>query len=102
MRPDRGRYTDEPGAAAIPAPGPAPAAPRCPPEAASNDGRVAFEDVATATILKPGDKVLLVVSGNWTMERVDYAQKLLGERFPDAEFTFVSQVDTMIVKPADD
>lgn len=25
-----------------------------------------------------------------------------GERFPDAEFTFVSQVDTMIVKPADD
>jgi hypothetical protein len=73
MRPDRGRYTDEPGAAAIPAPGPAPAAPRCPPEAASNDGRVAFEDVATATILKPGDKVLLVVSGNWTMERVDNA-----------------------------
>jgi phosphoketolase len=63
--------------------------------------RIAFEDITSATILKPGDKVLLVVTGKWTMERIEYAQGILRERFPEAEFTLVSQVDDVIVKPAD-
>jgi hypothetical protein len=53
-------------------------------------------EVAEALILKPGDRVLLLVQRNWTNQFVDQARSVLGERFPDVTFAFVSGVERAV------
>jgi hypothetical protein len=62
--------------------------------------REAFLGIETATIIKPGDRVLLTVDGRWDQRSVADAQKLITERFPDAVFTFVTGVDKVTIAPA--
>lgn len=58
-------------------------------------------EVAEALVLKPGDRVLLLVGANWPMEYVDRAQSVLKERFPDVAFAFASGVDQAVIEPAE-
>lgn len=62
--------------------------------------RNAFDDIRSATILKPGDNVLIAVDGRWDMAKLDALTRHLTDRFPEARFTVLSDVDQVIVKPA--
>ena len=57
-------------------------------------------EVADALVMKPGDRVLLLVSDRWTREFVAEASYVLRERFPDVTFAFVSGVDKAIIEPS--
>lgn len=91
--PEKAQLLNRAGAAAVPPP--AMSVPPPPPIP-----RAAFEGIQSATILKPGDRVLLVVS-DWRIDRRDQAVHLLSERFPEAEFTFITGVEDVLVKPAE-
>jgi hypothetical protein len=56
-------------------------------------------EVAEALIVKPGDRVLLLLKehSGWSMETVDMAQALLKERFPDVTFAFISDIDSAVL-----
>jgi hypothetical protein len=56
-------------------------------------------EVAEALIVKPGDRVLLLLRehSGWSMETVDMAQALLKERFPDVTFAFISDIDSAVL-----
>lgn len=66
----------------------------------SDTDRAAFEGIQSATILKPGDRVLLIVE-QWDMEQLDRARDALSERFPEVEFTYVKGVEDVVVKPSE-
>jgi uncharacterized protein YmfQ (DUF2313 family) len=58
-------------------------------------------EVAEALIVKPGDRVLLLLKehSGWSMETVERANALLKERFPDTTFAFVSDIEKAVVAP---
>jgi hypothetical protein len=61
-------------------------------------------EVAEALILKPGDRVLLLLRDgyHWTREFVDQANRVLGERFPDVTFGFVDGVERAVIERDED
>lgn len=61
------------------------------------DERKVFEHIESATVLKPGDRVLLTVSRHWSGEELLRADEVLRERFPDVEFVFLSEASAMIM-----
>ncbi len=63
--------------------------------------RSVFEGISSATLLRPGDRVLLTVSGRWTMQQFDEANKYTGGRWPDIEFVFITEVESVVIKPAE-
>lgn len=65
------------------------------------EGRSVFEGISSATLLKPGDRVLLTVSARWTMHHSHEADRYLSERWPDVEFVFLTEIDSVLVKPAE-
>jgi hypothetical protein len=93
--PENAQQLNQAGASAVPRPAmsvpPVPSVPRN-----------AFEGIQSATVLKPGDRVLLVVRDGWNRERVDRAARLLAERFPEVEFTFTDRVEDVVVKPSEE
>jgi hypothetical protein len=90
--PERGQRLDHPGAATVPPP-----ATTAPPAPAP---RAAFEVIATATVLKSGDRVLLTADDHVVLSDADRLMDTLGERFPGVHFTLVSGV-TATVAPAE-
>jgi hypothetical protein len=52
--------------------------------------------VAEALVVRPGDRVLLLVKEP-TEPFWEMSERILAERFPDVEFTFVTQVDGAVV-----
>lgn len=91
---EKGQLLNRAGAAAVPPP--AMSVPPPPPVP-----RAAFEGIQSATILKPGDRVLLIVEDRWHMQRRDEARRQLSERFPEVEFTFINGVEDVVVKPSE-
>lgn len=68
------------------------------------DDRAAFEGIQSATILKPGDRVLVVVEGKSEPGAIEHMRDMrtaLHDRFPGTEFTFVFGVDDVVVKSAE-
>ena len=63
--------------------------------------RAAFEGIQSATILKPGDKVLLTVGRGWDRYQMHLAQHEMSQRFPEVEFLFVCGVEDVVVKPSE-
>ncbi len=61
----------------------------CPPPREDND-RSVFEAISSATLLKPGDRVLLHMERPWSMQEVDQAKAVLHERAPGVTFVFVT------------
>jgi len=64
------------------------------------DDRNPFENVRSATILKPGDRVLIEMIEHATPEQVHNLADQIKERFPDVDFAFVSGVNSVYVAPA--
>jgi hypothetical protein len=59
-------------------------------------------EVAEALVLKPGDRVLLLIEqGAWTGDHIERAHEFLKGRFPDVQFTFMSGVERAVIKPAE-
>jgi len=69
----------------------------------SDTDRSAFEGIQSATILKPGDRVLLVLAAaHWSPAKARTARDgFLAERFPDVEFTLAIGIDDVVVKPTE-
>ena len=65
------------------------------------DDRRAFEGIQSATILRPGDQVLIVVHHVVTQRQAHNLSNRLGEMFPDINFAFVSGVEDVLVQPAE-
>jgi hypothetical protein len=63
------------------------------------NSRRVFADVETATILKPGDRVLLTVNPQWTPAMVHRAEEIFAERFPGVTFGFAGGVESVVVMP---
>ena len=63
--------------------------------------RAAFEGIQSATILKPGDKVLLVVAQMLSQRQADNLSQRIADRFPGIDFAFVSGVEDVVVKPTE-
>ena len=64
------------------------------------DERKVFEHIESATVLKPGDRVLLTVDwGHRDLEVLEEAKSKLAERFPGVEFTFVTDVESVTIMP---
>lgn len=57
--------------------------------------------ITTAVILLPGDKVLLTTKDDDLLDNANEARKILQERFPGVEFTFVGGVMDTLVERAD-
>jgi hypothetical protein len=57
--------------------------------------------VASATVIKPGDSVLVVLDGVRTMAELEEFKELLGPRFPGVSITIATGVSEVVVKPAD-
>jgi hypothetical protein len=55
----------------------------------TND-RAAFEGIQSATILKPGDRVLVVVGRDLTHRQADNMSQRLADWFPGVDFGFLS------------
>lgn len=55
------------------------------------DDRSVFECIETATMLKPGDRVLITTSAKWSHEQVQRADGVMAARFPGVEFTFLTE-----------
>lgn len=54
--------------------------------------------VVEGLTLRPGDRVLLTLSGSTTPEQVEYMQAELTKRFPDVEFTFVADAHAIRIE----
>jgi hypothetical protein len=57
-------------------------------------------EVADALIVKPGDRVLLLLDDHhsWTEASVEQAQRVMKKRFPDTVFTLVTGVQSAVVE----
>jgi hypothetical protein len=66
----------------------------------AGEPREAFEGIKSATILRPGDSVLLVLDGWPTPRQMEDIQQRLGDRFPDVAFTIASCISDVVVRPA--
>lgn len=53
----------------------------------------------SATVLRPGDRVLLHTRRDVTMREADEIRGRLRQRFPDVEFTLASGIDGVLVAP---
>lgn len=58
--------------------------------------------VVSATVLKPGDRVLLVLDGVVYEREAQGMRETLEARFPGTTFTIASGVSEVVVQPADD
>jgi hypothetical protein len=63
------------------------------------EDRTAFESISSATILKPGDKVLVTLRDWPNPDDIAEYRKRLTERFPGVEFTVASGIDQVAVVP---
>lgn len=68
----------------------------CPPPR-EDDDRSVFESISTATLLKPGDRVLLTVSRRWSQQQLHDANEYVGKNWPDIEFVFATEVDDVVI-----
>lgn len=57
------------------------------------------DDTRSATVLRPGDRVLVHTSRDMTRQEAAEMRGKLGERFPDVEFTLACGVDGVLVAP---
>lgn len=62
----------------------------------------ALADVRSATILKPGDRVLVDLGRPATPQDMDRIADTMKLRFPDVEFTFLCGAESVLVKPAEE
>lgn len=67
----------------------------------SDTDRAAFEGIQSATILRPGDRVLVVVHHVLSRKQADNMTDRLAAEFPDIHFAFVSGVEDVLVQPAE-
>jgi hypothetical protein len=63
--------------------------------------RAAFEGIQSATILNPGDRVLVVVGRDLTQRQSDNMSQRLADWFPGVDFAFLSGVEDVVVKPTE-
>lgn len=63
--------------------------------------RNAFEGIQSATILKPGDQILVVVSHVITDRQANDMSQRLAYSFPGVSFAFLSGVEDVVVKPSE-
>ena len=57
--------------------------------------------VTGATILRPGDRVLLTVDGLLPVDKMLDARETLTERFPEVQFTFVTARSVLVMRDDD-
>ena len=74
------------------------------PETTRVDERIAFEGISSATVLKPGDKVLLTTDKRWSpaqfAEFLETIRKAKEEGpFGGIDFLVVSGIDSVTVEP---
>lgn len=58
--------------------------------------------IRTATVLKPGDRVLLVVDSAWSEAHVHRVLDKLKEGAPEVRFLMVCGVGEVVIKPAEE
>jgi len=63
------------------------------------EDRTAFEGVSSATVLKPGDKVLVTLGRPANRAEVDMLSAHLRERFPEVDFAIISGAESVTVQP---
>lgn len=89
--PEKAQQLNRSGATAVPPP--AMSVPPVPPVP-----RNAFEGIQSATILRPGDRVLIDCGRAARRSDIDALARLLKERFPDVEFTVIGGAQVIAVE----